>query len=306
MTTTDVTSTTDTQPVNAEFVTFHVTMGPNESVHPNEALIEWEQQEILRVMAASVRLFHPKASVTLLTDPRTASLGWSRRCRCIIREINPKQLMLERALAQQSHIANSRMTAPMVLLDSDILLNQSLGDLFRRSFDVALTWRPHGEMPINGGFMVLNADRPDVSKAFFDRFVAIYRERYSARSDWFGDQLALRDCVGLRAEQMTEEAVVDCDGCRVLLLSCNRYNFSPVNRYRSICSRLDDKTVLHFKGQRKRLMIPFWRAWLQPAHSLSPWVQFNGWRERRKIALLADAERAGSVAAVNNEVKAAS
>ncbi len=303
MTTTSATMTSSMRRGRVEFVTFHVNLSPNESVHPNQALMDWEQQNILQAMAASVRLFHAGASTTLLTDPRTANCRWSRRYQCVIQEVNPKHLMLERALAQQRYIAHSRMTSPMVLLDSDILLNRSLDDLLNRSFDVALTWRSHDEMPINGGFMVLNSERPDISKAFFNRFVSIYQDRYSAQGGWFGDQLALRDCVGMQAEHISEEVVVECDGCRVLLLPCHTYNFSPVNRYRSICSRLEDKAVLHFKGQRKRLMIPFWRAWLHPAHSCLPWVQLLGWRQRRWIARRAEEERARVGAMTSNQVK---
>jgi hypothetical protein len=101
---------------------------------------------------------------------------------------------------------------------------------------------------------------------------------------------------------MSEYQVVERDGCRLLLLPCSSYNFSPHNRYRAICSRLPDKAVLHFKGQRKRLMTPFWRAWLHPAHSYSPWVQYVGWRERRWIARQAEEERAGLSTALHDHI----
>jgi hypothetical protein len=158
-------------------------------------------------------------------------------------------------------------------------------------------------MPINGGFIILNNVRPDASKGFLNRFVSIYRSKYAGQASWYGDQLALRDCVGLRADEMSAHDIVERDGCRILLLPCSTYNFSPRNLYRAICSPLTDKVVLHFKGQRKRLMAPFWRARLGPAHSRLPWAQFIGWRERRWIARQAEIERRGSGASVANPAR---
>jgi hypothetical protein len=213
--------------------------------------------------------------------------------------------MLERAMAQQRYVLASNMAVPMVLLDSDILLNGSLGSVFERNFDVALTWRPNHEMPINGGLIILNNARPEAAKTFFSKYVTVYRTKYAGQARWFGDQLALRDCVGLRPEEMGEAEIVERDGCRLLLLPCDTYNFSPPNRYRSICCGLPEKVVLHFKGQRKRLMAPFWRAWLHPSRSASPWVQLIGWQARRRIARLAAVERAAASApAMNDQMKA--
>lgn len=288
---------------NLEFVTFHVALAPGETVHPNQALERTEQQRLIRLMSRSVRLLYPNSSLTLLTDARTANSGLSLPGRQVINEVKPENLMLERAVAQHRYVLASDMSAPIVLLDSDILLNGSLENVFQQTFDVALTWRPHDEMPINGGFLILNNVRPEASKEFFSRFLSIYRKKYAAQAGWFGDQLALRDCVGLRADNMSEREIIERDGCRVLLLPCSTYNFAPVNRYRSICSRLPEKVVLHFKGQRKRLMAAFWRAWLYPSYSRLPWAQFSGWRERRWIARLAEVERAGSSATMVEQVR---
>jgi hypothetical protein len=285
-----------------EFVTFHAWLRPEESGHPNQSLESAEQVQLIRLMTKSVRLWHPHSSMTLLTNARTASWRLPSHCKQVINEVIPKDLMLERAIAQERYVLASDMGAPMVLLDSDILLNGGLDAVFERTFDVALTWRPNHEMPINGGLIILNHERPEVAKGFLSRYVSVYRRTYAGQARWFGDQLALQDCVGLRAEDMSEYQVVERDGCRLLLLPCSSYNFSPHNRYRAICSRLPDKSVLHFKGQRKRLMAPFWRAWLHPAHSSAPWVQYVGWRERRWIARQAEEERAGLSTALHDHI----
>jgi hypothetical protein len=286
-----------------EFVTFHAWLPPEDTGHPNQSLAFAEQLLLIRLMSQSVRIWYPKSSITLLTNARTAGWRLPWHCKRVISDVTPGELMLERALAQERYLLASDMSAPMVLLDSDILLNGPLRNVFERPFDVALTWRPHHEMPINGGMIILNNERPEVAKAFFSRYVSVYRQKYTEQSKWFGDQFALRDCVGLRAEDMSEYQTVERDGCRLLLLPCSSYNFSPHNRYRAICSRLPEKAVLHFKGQRKRLMVPFWRAWLHPVHSQSPWVKFVGWRERRWIARQAEGERAGLSTALHDQVR---
>ncbi|HKT34897.1 MAG TPA: hypothetical protein VJR03_08685 [Nitrospira sp.] len=277
-----------------EFVTFHAWLTPEESGHPNQSLAFAEQLQLIRLMMKSVRLWYPGSSMTLLTNARTAAWRLPWHCTRVVNDVAPANLMLERAVAQERYVLASHMAAPMVLLDSDMLLNGSLQTVFERTFDVALTWRPNHEMPINGGLVILNNERPHVVKDFFSRYVSVYRRKYAEQARWFGDQLALQECVGLQGEAMSDYGVVERDGCRLLLLPCTRYNFSPHNRYRDICSRLPDKAVLHFKGQRKRLMARFWRAWLHPAHSHSPWVKYVGWRERRWIARHAEEERAGS------------
>ena len=288
-----------------EFVTFHAWLSPEDSGHPNHSLAVAEQARLIRFMTQSVKLAYPNASTTLLTNARRAAWRIPFGCKRVVNDVAAQDLMLERALAQERYVAENEMAVPMVLLDSDILLNGSLGRVFEREFDVALTWRPNHEMPINGGLIILNNACAEAAKAFFSRYVFIYRTKYAEQARWFGDQLALRDCVGLRLEEMSECDIVERDGCRILLLPCDIYNFSPVNRYRSICSRLSEKVVLHFKGQRKRLMAPFWRAWLHPSGSLSPWVQLTGWQVRRRIARLAAEERAVGSSVVKNQMKAA-
>lgn len=268
-----------------EFVTFHVALGSSEEVHPNQTLKHREYLSMIDMMFASARLFHPDAKTTVLTDSDTDFSGMEhpvdRTVRCAI---DNNKLMLERANAQSRHVQDSSFARPMVMLDSDILINASLLPIFERRFDVAVTWRDSDYMPINGGLLILNNARPAVAKRFFSRFTAIYLEKYSEQAAWFGDQLALRDCVGLGLADFAARETVEVDGCRILLLPCDTYNFSPSNRYGEICSELLGKVVLHFKGQRKRLMRPFWRAWLRPRRSYSPWVALDGWRERRWLS----------------------
>ena len=264
-----------------EFVTFHIALDLEDKLHPNTNLKHKEYFFMIVMMFASARKFHAVIKATLLTDKHTAFRDKAKDINVVRFDIDPKKLMLERSNVQLEYVLKSSFDRPLVFLDSDILLNSSLLSIFENEFDVAVTWRKIDEMPINGGFMILNNDRPEISKRFFKRFVTIYKEKYLDEADWYGDQLALRDCVGLSHSEMAREKVIEIEGCRVLLLPCDIYNFSPKNLFKEICSDLSGKIVLHFKGERKRLMSLFWNGWLKPRGSYLPWVHINGWFVRR-------------------------
>ena len=266
-----------------EFITFHVALSADQAVHPNQTVAHAEYLGMVDMMFSSARLFHPHARRVVLSDLETSFDPVRDGIDSIDRsEMDPQKLMFERAQAQLRHVRASGFDRPMVIIDSDILVNGSLQPVFERDFDVALTWRgDNRDQPINGGLLILNNRRPAVSRRFFENYVRIYSERYAdEKGDWFGDQLALRDALGLEVEQLAASEIVEVDGCRVLLLPCDTYNFSPSNQFTEIERDLGDKLILHFKGERKRLMRPYWRARLQPAHSWLPWVKFRGWRER--------------------------
>jgi hypothetical protein len=284
-----------------EFVSFHADRpagagGP----HPNANLQSKGYMRMLDLLFRSARLAHPDARCTLLTDETTEVRGIHGAVRHLQTRVDHGSLMLSRSLAQLACIEQSDFARPLVLLDSDILLRGSLQPLFEEDFDVGLTWRETREMPINGGLLVLHNRRPEVGRRFFERFVATYRERYASDGNaaWYGDQLALRDCVGLGPHEIRKLRVLEHEGCRIRFLPCETYNFSPDNRLAAIADGLPDKLVLHFKGQRKRLMEPFWEVFLQPHESRLPWVGWLGKRARRRLEqAMLDEERSATAAA---------
>ncbi len=274
-----------------EFVTFHVTLRSGSEAHPNQTLMHREYMSMIDMMFASARLMDRSARTVVLTDNNTDFGQCRTPIDAIVRtDVDAGKLMLERTRSQLRYIETSAFAAPIVILDSDILINAPLQKIFDIDFDVALTWRESKVQPINGGFLILNNQRPDVSRHFFQKFCSLYVERYADQAAWYGDQLALRDCVGLPLKQMRERNLVDVEGCRILLLPCDSHNFSPVNRYTEIQADWPEKVVLHFKGDRKRLMSPYWHAWLKPRKSFSPFVHLRARRERKSLAGLVAAE----------------
>ena len=247
----------------------------------------------------SARIFHRNVICTLLTDDQTnmdkLATVFQRRNYAI----DHQALMLSRSLAQFKYIDEFDFSHPLVLIDSDILVNGSIQSIFDEDFDVALTWRNNKLMPINGGMVILNNRRPDAVRNFFRRFISIYQASYSnsINSHWYGDQLALRDLIDQGPEDFSDHKIIVVNGCRILLLSCDIYNFSPNNKYQEICSDLSGKIILHFKGERKRLMSHFWKAWIKSRASYLPWDWFQAWRERQWLLRQAFVEQALKVPA---------
>jgi hypothetical protein len=93
--------------------------------------------------------------------------------------------------------------------------------------------------------------------------------------------------------EVHKHTLVERDGCRIRLLPCEVWNFSPDNRLAAIADGLPDKLVLHFKGQRKRLMEPFWSTFLEPGTRWLPWRRKRAQQEaaeRLQQAIAAEAE----------------
>lgn len=241
------------------FVTFHVSLAGQANA---TAAAERSYLQLVDLMFRSALRTHPGARATILTDHTT---DLSRLTTPFTRSEHPvraESLMLDRTLAQLAFVEAAPPARGIVLLDSDMLVTGSLQHLFDEDFDVALTWRDNPLMPINGGLILVQQRRASATRSFFERYLALYRERYAAESGWYGDQFALRDLVGIPNDAYPRNTLIDRDGIRVRLLPCAEYNFSPRNRTRSVIRPLRGPRVLHFNGSRKRLMPLYWNAHL--------------------------------------------
>jgi len=267
-----------------EFVTFHSDRPSGiPGVHPNANLLAREYMGMVDMLCRSARLFHPAAPCTLLTDANTDASGLRGGVKRVDNPIDHASLMLSRTQAQADYVRASSFKRPMAIVDSDMLINHTLSPVFKQDFDVALTWRADERMPINGGLILLNNRRPEKARAFFERFAGLYRECYAQDAAWYGDQLALRDLVGLPNEAYGQQSIVEAGGVKILLLPCETHNFSPRNRFAAILTPLREKVILHFKGERKRLMRPFWDVHLKPRENLLGRVSLAWLRARLEL-----------------------
>jgi hypothetical protein len=271
-------------------VTFHASVNsgaPNGLPHPNSNLKNSTYIRQIELLFRSVNVFHPHSKISLLTSASTDLTALKVHYSRLDCEIDPKALMMSRSLAQQNMVHKNDFSLPIILIDSDILLNGNLDYVFQQDFDVALTWRKSLKMPINGGVLILNNRRPNVVRKFFDDFVTIYRDNYIDSAGWYGDQFALRDLCGVTYREMRDRKIIEVGGCKVLFLPGDHYNFSPEGRYAAVMSRFPDIVILHFKGNRKRFMNAYWLAHLQllERSSMLRWV--SSYAMRKLIAFKA-------------------
>lgn len=73
----------------------------------------------------------------------------------------------------------------------------------------------------------------------------------------------------------------------MLLLPCERYNHTPGNRYRKVLRPQGERRLLHFKGDRKRLMSLFWHTQLAGRPRalgmlIWAWGELRRWRGWRR------------------------
>jgi hypothetical protein len=250
-----------------DFTTFHadlaeISQDADVSKLARHIKSEVARTDLIELMGRSAQLFHKTATLTLLTNhgSRLAAPSFARH----EYPVAAPTLMLDRMSAQLEYLRAHDFHKPIVLLDTDILLNDSLLPLFTYDFDVALTWREDVRQPINGGLIILNNRRPAKVLQFFSDLLQVYRSRYGDKADWKGDQFAIRDYLGLSVEAIQKSPRLERDGIKVEFLPCDKFNFSPDTEAQSIPARLVGKAVIHFKGPRKRLMRAYWNDHLAP------------------------------------------
>ena len=194
--------------------------------------------------------------------------------------------MLDRTRAMGEVVDDLIADHNLAFLDSDVLVNGSLDSLFLEDFDIGLTIRDHERHPVNGGVIVAQERRPAAVRRFFARLHDIYRQHHSEASSWFGDQEALFDLLGRQNSSTLRSRMLHVEGCRIRLLPCDRYNFSPTASPAAIRTPLHDRLILHFKGQRKPLMERFWLAHLarRERPGLVTWLRSAGHLLRLHVA----------------------
>jgi len=235
---------------------------------------------MLKMLRKSIRLFDPQADAVLLTDTESPLPGLNTKYELQRGQIRWESLMFERTVAQLHYLQANEHKEPIAFIDSDMLVNARLDSIFEHDFDVALTWRRSANMPINGGLIIVNNLRPAHGLQFMTEFKAIYESHYSGEDDWYGDQYALRDWLGMAHREMKRNLLVDVRGCRVLLLDCDHFNHSPPENACGYVARDPKVRIMHFKGARKRFMRRYYEAHLDCMGPRQRLQRLRQWRAR--------------------------
>jgi hypothetical protein len=168
--------------------------------------------------------------------------------------------MLSRLRAQLAFLRDCSDQSHYVFVDSDMIVNRNLSPVFSQTFDVGLTYRTKHPMPINGGLILVHRDRLLRAREAFAEMLEIYENRYPDHDVWWGDQLALRDMLDLRSEDVLREGIVPGLPYEILLLDTETYNYSATGM--DILAHAPDKYVLHFKSWHKDFMASYWKRWV--------------------------------------------
>jgi len=188
-----------------------------------------EDATLPELMIESVRKAMPGVRLLQMTDNNTP---W------LVDEVQVLPYDGERLMTYRlQHLA--ARDEQMLVLDTDVIVQRDLSDVFRKRFDVALTRRTR---PLMYEGRNLSQMMPYNTGVMFSRCRAFWQEAYqtcqSAPEDvqrWFGDQL----CVRLAAET---------GHYKVLELPVDKYNYSP----RTADEDVSNRFVVHYKGPTRK------------------------------------------------------
>jgi hypothetical protein len=210
---------------------------------------------LIDLLYRSAALREGAAALTLLTDMTTDTSLLGDHIRVMRRELSDMPVMLARLTAESEYIAASGLERPILLLDTDILINRPLRAVFDEDFDIGVTLRRGKAMPLNSGVRFINNKRPDVSRRFMAELAQLVATRFLKDANWWADQLALNALVGADAATSVPATIVRGD-YRVRVLPVAEYNYSPPPWRLGMLPSYRNKYVLHFKSARRKKLMP--------------------------------------------------
>ncbi len=226
---------------------------------------------LCEVSIRSAMKVDPAARAIVMTDEDPENLGAPLNDLATVCRFHSRgaPLMLANVDAQCRALAQMRASVPVVFLDTDTLVLQSMPIDVKD--DLVVTWRDYesinskgekvvgvaGQMPYNYGVIGARATYPALQAFMW------MRERIRSMSPqlqtWYGNQVALAALCGHRpASGETDEMrqipwtlTSYGDEVRVRKLEGVRYNYTPQVAAERIHGL---RSVLHFKGRKRRLM----------------------------------------------------
>lgn len=220
------------------------------------------EMRLLDILHATARASGDPVHLTLLADRHTAFPGLDPRIAVDRHDVDPATgLMLARTVAEVEFLERWDFARPVALLDTDIVVNAPLGEIFAEDFDVAVCFRPRKTQPINAGAILLGNRRPAVVRDFMARWLATYRRDYADQAMWWGDQAALNTLIDLPRDVPVPSLQV-IDGVRVRLLEPGIWNYAPKRIGLQALFPKRGRKILHYKSKdRKPDMIRFYERW---------------------------------------------
>jgi len=235
--------------------------------------------------------FHHNVRIFYVTS-ETAVVPFSHPEVTVVRlPVDARAPMYERVRAMAAYIHSSAFSANTVFLDTDAYPNRSLNNVFKRDFDVGVTFRTTpGFMPINEGVIFCARRRIDAVRKFFSAYLATYEilktdpvvhDYYGNIERWRGGQLSL-NVLGLPPDRLPP-GDFEREGIRVAALPCNKFNYWVTKTIDFRRPTWDSRFVLHLKGDSKHLIghvADYQLGWRLPAFAAAA----GKWRQLQSYA----------------------
>ena len=184
------------------------------------------------LMLQSVRRHMPGVECLQLTDMDTPAIPG-----CSVKRLEWDDAVM---IWRMKHL--SELDEEVLCLDTDVMVQADLSTVFKFPFDVALTWR---DGPIyDGNGTDITKVMPVNCGVMFSRSQFFWRECIDLCKSY--------DFSGWVADQMAVPAV--SKHFNTLRLHCDNFNYTP-RHGEDVSKRL----ALHFKGQRKEMMLEYAR-----------------------------------------------
>lgn len=150
---------------------------------------------------------------------------------------------------------HSLIEGETIFVDTDVMFNADVSDVFKMPFDICLTHRrneiivaPDG----NEGYKNIVPDMPFNTGVIFSRSSSFWTEAYDFcktlnhdQKNWYGDQISVKHVYDRSKASTTEDFYLIAE------LPCSTYNYTPLSKDENITER----KIIHFKGERKHWMM---------------------------------------------------
>jgi hypothetical protein len=242
------------------FACFHLTP-------PNKGTAEtyWA---FFQIMAATIRRVCPDAEIHLLTNshadvPEGLNVDQVFRLETARSQKECfERLMVEEVECWQAYFASNLFAGPTVLIDVDLLIQKNPFVLFDGEFDIGLTYTDDPSLhAFNSGVILVDPTRPENIQRYFASVVERVQGYAPEFQEWYGDQMAIAAMLGDPNFSAASPAIIDQEKAGVLyrLWPTVAWNYSlPLDAdNKPIFKAAPDPGILHFKGERKGLMLRY-------------------------------------------------
>lgn len=225
-------------------------------------------QNYLRVFFLATERAYPNCKNVLLTDEKT-SPELPENVHIVRYPVDKKRVMYEKLCCQIAFMKSKGSDNHFVFLDNDMIVQQSLDDVFEQDFDIGLTYMLHhtgglSGFPINNGVIIIPGHSREKGIRFLEEVKEVYEESFFTPEllQWQGGEYAFKKRIGIKNIDRTKNGVLELEGYKILFLNPNTYNFTSDDFF-EMKDYYPDKKILHFKHMRKPEMLTYWDLYLK-------------------------------------------